>query len=44
MDISGIEIDDSDPENSPDVWLRWGRDGLEEYDPEEESKVTTPES
>jgi hypothetical protein len=40
MDISDdIEIEEAGPADSPDVWLRWGRDGLEEYDPEEESEV-----
>ncbi len=44
METSGIEIDESDPDDSPDVWLRWGRDGLEEFDPEEESNFTTLDS
>jgi hypothetical protein len=44
METSGIEIDEPDPDDPPDVWLRWGRDGLEEYDPEENSEVTPTES
>lgn len=42
MDISGVEVEEADPDGLPDVWLRWGRDGLEEFDPEENT-VTTPE-
>lgn len=45
MDMSDdIEIEEADPADSPDVWLRWGREGLEEYDPEEECNAATKDS
>lgn len=45
IDISDdIEFEEADPSESPDVWLRWGRDGLEEYDPEDDSEVRTGEA